>query len=109
MLKHQGLAFQVAEEVAKLEAAKVLVYNAARKKDAGLDYVRDAVFAKMTAAKVAADVAARCVEWAGAVGFMKEFPAEKFYRDVIVGKIYEGTHNMHLKAVTKFIEEDYCE
>eukprot|EP00179_Madagascaria_erythrocladioides_P010413 CAMPEP_0198370354 /NCGR_PEP_ID=MMETSP1450-20131203/156672_1 /TAXON_ID=753684 ORGANISM="Madagascaria erythrocladiodes, Strain CCMP3234" /NCGR_SAMPLE_ID=MMETSP1450 /ASSEMBLY_ACC=CAM_ASM_001115 /LENGTH=409 /DNA_ID=CAMNT_0044077893 /DNA_START=101 /DNA_END=1330 /DNA_ORIENTATION=+ len=99
----QGMQFQVAQAHADLEAAKVLVYNAARLKDAGLPFVREAAIAKLYGSQVAERVASRCIEWAGGVGFTKDLPFEKFYRDVKIGAIYEGTSNIQLQTIAKLI------
>jgi len=103
----QGLQFQVSQAVTELEAAKTLVYNAARLKDQGVTFVKEAACAKLYSSQVAERVASRCVEWAGGVGFTKDFPMEKFYRDAKIGQIYEGTTNMHLQTIWKLVEKDY--
>ena len=76
-------------------------YNAARLKDAGQSYVKEAAMAKLFASEVAESVASQCVEVFGGNGFVRDYPAEKFYRDAKVGKIYEGSSNMQLMTIAK--------
>jgi alkylation response protein AidB-like acyl-CoA dehydrogenase len=78
-----------------------MVYNAARLKDAGRPYVKEAAMAKLFASCVAERVASQCVEVFGGNGFVRDYPAEKYYRDAKVGKIYEGTSNMQLMTIAK--------
>ncbi len=99
----QGLQFQFAQLAAELEAARLLVYNAARLKDAGLPFLKEAAMAKLVSSQVAERVASKCVEFHGGVGFTREFPAEKFYRDAKIGSIYEGTSNMQLQTIAKML------
>ncbi len=100
----QGLQFQLAEMDIGIETARLAVYNAARKKDAGEDFVREAAIAKFHASSVAENVASKALEIFGGYGFIKEFPAEKFYRDAKIGKLYEGTSNMQLQTIYKLLE-----
>ena len=86
-----------------IEAARLLVYNAARLKDAGHNYVKEAAMAKLYSSQVAERVSSLCIELHGGVGFTKEYPAEKFYRDAKIGSIYEGTTNMQLQTIAKLI------
>ena len=97
----QAVQFALAEMATEIEAAKLMVYNAARMKDAGQPYVREAAMAKLFASQVAERVASQCVEVFGGNGFVRDYPAEKYYRDAKVGKIYEGTSNMHLATIAK--------
>ena len=97
----QAVEFTLAEMAAEIEAAKLMVYNAARLKDAGQSYVREAAMTKYFASQVAERVASQCVEVFGANGFVRDYPAEKYYRDAKVGKIYEGTSNMQLATIAK--------
>ena len=97
----QAVQFALAEMATEIEAAKLMVYNAARLKDAGQPYVREAAMAKLFASQVAERVASQCVEVFGGNGFVRDYPAEKYYRDAKVGKIYEGTSNMHLATIAK--------
>lgn len=99
----QGVQFQVAELATRIEAARLMVYNAARLKDAGLPYVKEAAMAKHIASETAEVVASAALEIFGGYGFIKEFPAEKFYRDAKIGKIYEGTTNMQLQTIAKMV------
>jgi alkylation response protein AidB-like acyl-CoA dehydrogenase len=85
----------------EIEAARLMVYNAARLKDAGQPFVRQAAMAKLFASQVAEQVASQCVEVFGANGFVRDYPAEKYYRDAKIGKIYEGTSNMQLATIAK--------
>ena len=97
----QAVQFALAEMATEIEAAKLLVYNAARLKDAGRPYVREAAMCKLFASQVAESVASKCVEIFGGNGFVRDYPAEKFYRDAKIGKIYEGTSNMQLMTIAK--------
>ncbi|WP_158997122.1 acyl-CoA dehydrogenase [Pigmentibacter ruber] len=99
----QGIQFQIADMAIKIEATKLMVYNAARLKDAGLSFVKEAAMAKRFASEVAETVASTALEIFGGYGFIKEFPVEKFYRDAKIGKIYEGTTNMQLQTIAKMI------
>lgn len=103
----QGLSFQFASAATSLAASRALVFNAARLRDAGLPFAREAAFAKLHASVMAGQVASQAVEWAGGVGYSKEYPQEKFYRDAKIGVIYEGTSNMQLSTIAKFLENDY--
>jgi alkylation response protein AidB-like acyl-CoA dehydrogenase len=97
----QAVQFTLAEMATEIEAARLMVYNAARLKDAGHDYVKEAAMAKLFASQVAERVASQCVEVFGGNGFVRDYPAEKYYRDAKVGKIYEGTSNMQLMTIAK--------
>jgi alkylation response protein AidB-like acyl-CoA dehydrogenase len=97
----QAIQFQLAEMATQIEAARLMVYNAARIKDAGESYVREAAMAKLFASQVAESVASQCVEIFGGNGFVRDYPAEKYYRDAKIGKIYEGTSNMQLATIAK--------
>ncbi len=99
----QSIQMQLAELATKVEAAKLLVYNAARLKDAGLSFVKEAAMAKYLVSQIAEEVASRALEVYGGYGFIKEFPAEKFYRDAKIGKLYEGTSNMQLLTIYKLL------
>jgi len=99
----QGVQFQVAELATQLEAARLMVYNAARLKDAGRSFAREAAMAKLFSSRVAERVASACVELHGGVGFTAEFPVEKLYRDAKIGSIYEGTSNMQLQTIAKLV------
>ena len=103
----QGLAFQYAQLATELEAARLMVYNAARLKDAGKPFLKEAAMAKLFSSQVAERVASLCLEFIGGVGFTKEYPLEKFYRDAKIGKIYEGTSNMQLDTIAKLLRGEY--
>jgi alkylation response protein AidB-like acyl-CoA dehydrogenase len=102
----QGVQFQIAQIATELEAARLLVYNAARLKDAGQDYVKQAAMAKLFTSQVAEHVTSQVVELYGGYGYTKDYPAEKYYRDAKIGKIYEGTSNMQLQTIAKMILGD---
>lgn len=97
----QAVQFTLAEMATQIEAARLLVYNAARLKDVGKPYVREAAMAKLFASEVAERIASQCVEVFGGNGFVRDYPAEKYYRDAKIGKIYEGTSNMQLATIAK--------
>ncbi len=99
----QGMQFQYARVAMEIEAARLLVYNAARLKDAGLDFVKEAAMAKLMASEVAERAASQAIEFMGGVGFTRDFPVEKLYRDAKIGKIYEGTSNMQLQTIAKLL------
>jgi butyryl-CoA dehydrogenase/short/branched chain acyl-CoA dehydrogenase len=97
----QAVEFALAEMAMEIEAARLMVYNVARLKDAGQPFVRQAAMAKLFASQVAERVASQCVEVFGGNGFVRDYPAEKYYRDAKIGKIYEGTSNMQLATIAK--------
>jgi alkylation response protein AidB-like acyl-CoA dehydrogenase len=99
----QAVQFLLAELATEIEAARLLVYNAARLKDARMDYVKEAAMAKYFASQVAERTASHAVEIFGGYGFVKDYPVEKFYRDAKIGKIYEGTSNMQLATIGKLV------
>ncbi|HET9133231.1 MAG TPA: acyl-CoA dehydrogenase [Gemmatimonadales bacterium] len=99
----QGVQFQLAEMETELEAARMLVYNAARLKDAGLPFVREAAIAKLYASEAANRIAGQALELFGGYGYSREYPAEKFYRDAKIGVIYEGTSNMQKQTIAKMM------
>src|SRR5271166_5737256 len=99
----QAVQFALAEMATEIEATRLLVYNAARLKDAKLDYVREAAMAKYFSSQVAERVASQAVEVYGGYGFVKDYPVEKYYRDAKIGKIYEGTSNMQLATIGKLV------
>ena len=103
----QGMQFQYARVAADIEQARLLVYNAARLKDAGLPFLKEAAMAKLISSEVAERTASMCIEFLGGVGFTKEYPAEKYYRDAKIGKIYEGTSNMQLMTIAKLLQGEY--
>ncbi len=97
----QAVQFTLAQMATDIEAARLMVYNAARLKDAGRPYVTEAAMCKLFASQVAERVASQCVEIYGGNGFVRDYPAEKYFRDSKVGKIYEGTTNMQLATIAK--------
>ncbi len=99
----QGVQFQVAEMATDLEAARMLVYNAARLKDAGLPFTREAAMAKLFSSNAAGRITSQALELFGGYGYSKEYPAEKFFRDAKIGVIYEGTSNMQLQTIAKLM------
>jgi alkylation response protein AidB-like acyl-CoA dehydrogenase len=99
----QGIQFQLAQAATELEAARLLVYNAARLKDSGQPFTREAAAAKLFASQVCERVTSLCVELHGGYGYTKDYPVEKFYRDAKIGTIYEGTSNMQLQTIAKLL------
>lgn len=99
----QGVQFQIAQAATELEAARLMVYNAARLEDAGEAYTMQAAMAKLFSSQVAERVTSLCVELFGGYGYTKEYPVEKFYRDAKIGTIYEGTSNMQLHTIAKLL------
>ena len=97
----QGVQFQVAQMATELEAARLMVYNAARLKDAGLPFTREAAMAKLFSSEAANRIAGQALELFGGYGYSQEYPAEKYYRDAKIGVIYEGTSNMQLQTIAK--------
>lgn len=97
----QGVQFPLAELASELEAARLMVYNTARMKDAGLDFVQAAAMTKYFTSMVAERVTSMAVEVFGGYGYTREYPVEKYYRDAKIGKIYEGTSNMQLATIAK--------
>eukprot|EP00933_Yihiella_yeosuensis_P070993 TRINITY_DN79161_c0_g1_i1.p1 TRINITY_DN79161_c0_g1~~TRINITY_DN79161_c0_g1_i1.p1 ORF type:complete len:450 (+),score=114.94 TRINITY_DN79161_c0_g1_i1:73-1422(+) len=103
----QGMQFQYARAQMEIEAARLLVYNAARLKENGKPFIKEAAMAKLKASEVAQSVSSQAIDWLGGVGFTKEFLAEKYYRDSKIGTIYEGTSNIQLATIAKEIRKDY--
>lgn len=101
----QAVNHQLAHVFTQIEAARLMVYNAARRKEAGLSFLREAAMAKYFAGEVAALTTTRCIEVMGGVGFSKQYPIEKFYRDCKIGAIYEGTSNIQLSTIAKNMKE----
>jgi butyryl-CoA dehydrogenase len=99
----QGVQFQIAEMATEIEAARLLVYNAARLKQAGEAFVVKAAMAKLYASEMAQRVASRCIDLHGGYGFTTEYPVEKLYRDAKIGTIYEGTSNMQKQTIAKVL------
>jgi len=99
----QAIQFQVAQAATELEAARLMVYNASRLKDAGRDIAREGAMAKLLSSQVCERVTSLCVELFGGYGYTKDYPVEKYYRDAKIGAIYEGTSNMQLQTIAKAI------
>jgi alkylation response protein AidB-like acyl-CoA dehydrogenase len=99
----QGLQFQLAEMATELEAARLMVYNAARMKDAGQNFVKEAAMAKLFSSRAAERITSQAIEMYGGYGYVKDYPVEKFWRDSKIGAIYEGTSNMQLQTIAKLI------
>jgi alkylation response protein AidB-like acyl-CoA dehydrogenase len=99
----QGVQFQLAEMATEIEAARLLVYNAARLKDADQDFLDQAAKAKLHSSEVAQRVASTCIDLYGGYGFTREYPVEKYYRDAKIGTIYEGTSNMQKQTIAKIL------
>jgi alkylation response protein AidB-like acyl-CoA dehydrogenase len=99
----QGVQFQVARAATELEAARLLVYNAARLRDAGQPFLKDAAMCKIFSSEVAERTASLAVNLFGGYGFVKDYPVEKLYRDAKIGQIYEGTSNLQLQTIAKQI------
>jgi len=99
----QGLQFQLAEMATELEAARLMVYNAARMKDAGQNFVKEAAMAKLFSSRAAERITSKAIEMYGGYGYVKDYPVEKFWRDSKIGAIYEGTSNMQLQTIAKLI------
>jgi alkylation response protein AidB-like acyl-CoA dehydrogenase len=103
LAEFQGIQFQVAQAATDLEAARLMVYNASRLKDAGRDIAREGAMAKLFSSQVCERVTSLCVELFGGYGYTKDYPVEKFYRDAKIGAIYEGTSNMQLQTIAKAV------
>jgi len=99
----QGVQFQLAEMAVDIEAARLLVYNAARLKDAGKPFLKEAAMAKLYSSRTAERVSSKAIELFGGYGYVKDYPVEKFWRDSKIGAIYEGTSNMQLQTIAKLI------
>jgi alkylation response protein AidB-like acyl-CoA dehydrogenase len=99
----QGIQFQIAQMATEIEAARLMVYNCARMKDAGVPFVKEAAMAKLFASQVAERVTSLAIEIYGGYGFTKDYPVEKYWRDAKIGKIYEGTSNMQLATIAKLV------
>jgi alkylation response protein AidB-like acyl-CoA dehydrogenase len=99
----QGVQFQLAQMATEIEAARLMVYNAARMKDVGIPFVKEAAMTKLFCSQVAERVTSLAIEIYGGVGFTKDYPVEKYWRDAKIGKIYEGTSNMQLSTIAKLV------
>jgi alkylation response protein AidB-like acyl-CoA dehydrogenase len=103
LAEFQGIQFQIAQMATDIEAARLLVYNAARMKDAGMNFVKEAAMTKLFCSQVAERVTSLAIEIYGGYGFTKDYPVEKYWRDAKIGKIYEGTSNMQLATIAKLV------
>ncbi len=99
----QAVQFQLADLATEIEAARLLTYNAARRREAGASFVKEAAMAKLFASRAAEHVTSKVIEVYGGYGFTREYPVEKYFRDQKVGQIYEGTTNMQLLVIAKQI------
>jgi alkylation response protein AidB-like acyl-CoA dehydrogenase len=99
----QGIQFQIAQMATEIEAARLMVYNSARMKDAGVPFVKEAAMTKLFCSQVAERVTSLAIEIYGGYGFTKDYPVEKYWRDSKIGKIYEGTSNMQLATIAKLV------
>lgn len=97
----QGVQFQLARMAIEVETSRLLVYNAARLRDAGLPFLQEAAMCKIVSSEVAESVTSMAVNLFGGYGFVKDYPVEKLYRDAKIGQIYEGTSNMQLMTIAK--------
>ncbi len=107
LVDFQGMQFQFADLATEIECARLLVYNAARLKDAGKPFLKEAAMAKLKSSIVAGQVSSMAVEFLGGVGFTKDYLAEKYYRDSKIGPIYEGTSNMQRMTIAKQLLKEY--
>ncbi len=103
LAEFQGIQFQIAQMATEIEAARLMVYNAARMKDAQVAFLKEAAMAKLFCSQVAERVASMAIEIYGGYGFTKDYPVEKYWRDSKIGKIYEGTSNMQLATIAKLL------
>jgi short-chain 2-methylacyl-CoA dehydrogenase len=103
----QGMQHQIAQSYTEIAAARALVFNAARKKEAGENFAQDAAMAKLYASQVAQRVSGLAIEWMGGMGFVREGIAEKMWRDSKIGAIYEGTSNIQLTTIAKLLKSQY--
>lgn len=99
----QGVQFQLAEMATELEAARLMVYNTARMKDARQNFVKEAAMAKLYSSRAAERITSKAIELYGGYGYVKDYPVEKYWRDSKIGSIYEGTSNMQLQTIAKLI------
>lgn len=107
VFEFQAMRHDVAAMRSRLEAARLLVYNAARLVEAGVPFAREAAMCKWFALEVAQQMTSKCVDWMGGVGFTRDLPQEKFYRDCKVGALYGGTTNMQLDTIARWVRKEY--
>ncbi|KZO94849.1 acyl-CoA oxidase [Calocera viscosa TUFC12733] len=103
----QGMQFQIAAVATEIEAARLMTYNAARRKEEGREFLKEAAMAKYYASVVAQKAAGAAIEWCGGVGFTRETGIEKYWRDSKIGAIYEGTSNIQLQTIAKILQKEY--
>jgi alkylation response protein AidB-like acyl-CoA dehydrogenase len=103
LAEFQAIQFQIADIATELEAARLLVYNAARLKDSRQDFLKEAAMAKIFSSRAAEKITSQVLEIYGGYGYTKEYPVEKLYRDAKIGQIYEGTSNMQLQTIAKYL------
>ncbi|KAI8979960.1 acyl-CoA dehydrogenase/oxidase [Pilobolus umbonatus] len=103
----QAMQHQYAQIATEIEAARLLTYNAARLKEEGRSFIKEAAMAKLYSSQVAEQAASKAIEWCGGVGFTRELGVEKFYRDAKIGAIYEGTSNIQLQTIAKLVSSQY--
>lgn len=103
----QSMQHQISRVAMQIEAARLLVYNAARMKEAGQPIIKEAAMAKLFSSEVATETTSKCLEWMGGVGFTKDYPIEKYFRDCKIGTIYEGTSNIQLNTIAKCLKLEY--
>uniref|UniRef100_A0A0K0F0S2 Short/branched chain specific acyl-CoA dehydrogenase, mitochondrial n=1 Tax=Strongyloides venezuelensis TaxID=75913 RepID=A0A0K0F0S2_STRVS len=107
IIDFQGMQHQIADVATMIEAARLLIYNSARLKENNLPFIKEASMGKLFASRVATKTTSKCIEWMGGVGFSKEYPVEKFFRDCKIGTIYGGTSNVQLSTIYKIIDKEY--
>lgn len=103
----QGMQHQISDIAVQIECARLLVYNAARLKEAGKPFIKEAAMAKYYSSEVACRTTSKCMDWMGGVGYTKDYPIEKYYRDCKVGTVYEGTSNVQLNTIAKLIDQEF--
>lgn len=104
----QGIQHQIAHAATLIQLGRVMMCNAARRHEIGLSVVKEAAMVKYFAGEVATHVTSKSIEWMGGVGYTKDYPVEKYYRDCKVGTIYEGTSNIQLNTIAKCLEQEGC-
>ncbi|XP_054437630.1 short/branched chain specific acyl-CoA dehydrogenase, mitochondrial [Pteronotus mesoamericanus] len=103
----QGLQHQVSHVATQLEAARLLTYNAARLVEAGRPFIKEAAMAKYYTSEIAGMTTSKCIDWMGGIGYSKDYPVEKYFRDAKIGTIYEGASNIQLNTIAKLIDAQY--
>jgi alkylation response protein AidB-like acyl-CoA dehydrogenase len=102
----QGMQHQYADIATEIYATELMVYNACRRKEAGVNFVKEASMAKYYASKISEKTASKAIEWLGGIGFTQDLMVEKMYRDCKIGSIYEGTSNIQLQTIAKFLQAE---